>query len=472
MSRPHLARRRFLQALGVSLPGTPWLAKTAWAQAEASEVADSSSARAPGLSRTGKPLRFIGLFMPHGVAREHFEPRPDFDLSSSDCTLSVFDDATRFGRSFRNHLTVIDGIDLAAGIEVGTVGHDASRVILTGSGARGTNPSLDQYLAVEQGLGATTPLTSLVVGVGSDDTGLGFNLSYSRGGTPLPKLIDPTALFDELFGKPLSALERRALEQRRLTGRSVLDLLRRDLATLGSRAPASERQKLEQHQTALREVEKRLQPRALGCTPLPRPDAATFPQIYAFGGGERYYEVITELHLDLIARAFDCDLTRFVTVYLGDLTRTPLPLGLPEDVHLEVAHRYAAREGARGGDPATWAALAVQNRHTFGQIAGLMQRLDQAELLDDTVIYASSDMGDPARHSSREVPTLIAGGCGGHFALGRYLDLRPGKPPGQLLPNNRVLVSIAQAFGVETDRFGSSGRTETLVGRLDALHAG
>src|SRR5690606_37693236 len=140
-----------------------------------------------------------------------------------------------------------------------------------------------------------------------------------------PKIIDPTALFDELFGKPLSALERRALEQRRLTGRSVLDLLRRDLATLGARAPASERQKLEQHQTALREVEKRLQPRALGCTPLPRPEAATFPQIYAFGGGERYYEVITELHLDLIARAFDCDLTRFVTVYLGDLTRTPLP---------------------------------------------------------------------------------------------------------------------------------------------------
>src|SRR5690606_20768554 len=181
------------------------------------------------------------------------------------CSLAPFDDVARFGRSFREQVAVIDGIDLAAGIEVGTVGHDASRVILTGRGARGTNASLDQYLAVGPRLGATTPLTSLVVGVGNDDTGLGYNLSYARGGTPVPKVIDPVVLFDELFGKPLSGAERRALEQRRLTGRSVLDTLRRDLRRLGATAPASERDKLDQHQTALREIEKRLLPLVRTC---------------------------------------------------------------------------------------------------------------------------------------------------------------------------------------------------------------
>ena len=465
------SRRAFLQALGVSATATPWLAGRAWAQ----ESTDTRSHSNPGKPEAGtgdkEPLRFIGVFMPHGVAREHFEPKPGFDVSYEGCSLAPFDDAQRFARSYREQIAVIDGVDLAAGIEVGTVGHDASRVILTGSGARGTNASIDQYLAVEQGLGATTPLTSLVLGVGNDDTGLGYNLSYSRGGTPVPKIIDPVVLFDELFGKPLSRAEQRALEQRRLTGRSVLDMLRHDLQRLGHTAPASERDKLEQHQTALREIEKRLAPLARNCAAPARPDANAFPSLLAFSGGEQYFDVITNLHMDLIARAFACDLTRFVTLFLGDLTRTPLAMGLPPDVHMEVAHRYSASENGSGGQPESWRALATQNRYTYGQVAGLMQRLDQAQVLNDTVIYASSDMGDPARHSSREVPTLIAGGCGGHFKLGRYLDLRGTKKPGQLLPNNRVLVSIAQAFGVETERFGFSGSPETVEGRLDALHA-
>ena len=68
-------------------------------------------------------------------------------------SLAPFDDAGRFGKSFKPNLLVIDGLDLAAGIEVGTVGHDASRVLLTGSGAHGKHASSAQYLALERGNG-------------------------------------------------------------------------------------------------------------------------------------------------------------------------------------------------------------------------------------------------------------------------------------------------------------------------------
>jgi hypothetical protein len=79
-------------------------------------------------------------------------------------------------------------------------------------------------------------------------------------------------------------------------------------------------------------------------------------------------------------------------------------------------------------------------------------------------------MGDTAMHSSRNVPTLLAGGCGGHFAMGRFIDLRSNKRDGHMVPNNRLLVSIARAFGVETERFGSSPNPETLTGRLEELY--
>lgn len=449
-----LVRRRFLQSLGVCLAATPAISRRAFGE--------------PAPARP--PLRFVGLFMPHGVVQEYFRPGPGFDLSADKCLLAPFDDAARLGRSYRELIVPIEGLDLTAGIEAGTVGHDASRVILTGSGARGRNASLDQYLAIECGLGADTPVTSLVLGVGSDDTGLGFNLSYAKGGVPVPKLIDPSVVFDELFGKVLTGDERRALEWRRQVGRSVLDAVGEETRALARIAPASERHKLQAHQAALREVEKRLLPPDRQCTAPARPDAALFPALRGSAGGEPYFEVITALQLDLIARALACDLSRFVTLYLGDLTRSPLPLGLPSDIHLDVAHRYEARRDGRPGNPASWDALAIQNRHTYGQIAGLMQRLDAAGVLADTVILAQGDMGDTAAHSSRNVPTLLAGGCGGHFEMGRYLDVRTNKPAGQTVPNNRLLVSIAQAFGAPVTRFGFSPNLATVAGRFEPLH--
>ncbi len=162
-----------------------------------------------------------------------------------------------------------------------------------------------------------------------------------------------------------------------------------------------------------------------------------------------------------------CDLTRFATLFLGDLSRTHLFPELPDDVHSDVAHRYDASEDKRSGTPASWHALAIQNRYSYSKVARLLSRLDEAGILDDTIVHVSGDMGDPARHSSRSVPTLLAGGCGGHFKMGRYLDLR--RSAGDGIPNNRVLVSICQAFGVEVNTFGQAADPRTVTGRLDAL---
>lgn len=435
-------RRTFLAALGLSGASIAW--------------ANTASAEA------GPPRRFIGVFTPHGRAHELWQPGPAFDLTYEGCILKPFDDAETFGESFRDRLLVLDGVDLAAGIEVGTVGHEASRVILTGSGADGKNPSLDQYLAVDQGLGASTAHTSLVLGVGYEGSEIGFNISYATGGTPIPKLIDPAKVFDELFGAALTGERADALRARRALEMSVLDVVSRDLGSLSRRAPRSERVKLEQHTTALREIEKRLNRKPPRCAIPDTPPA--FQKLRAYGGGERSFDEITKLQTDLLARAIACDLTRFATLYLADLSRTGLDPTLPPDVHAEVAHRYSAKDGNRPGDPATWRSLARQNRYSYSQVARLLQRLSEAGVLDDTLVYVSSDMGDPARHSSRDVPTLIAGG-GSAFPLGRYVDLREAKG-GALFPNNRILVSLCNAFGVAVERYGHSKNSQTTIGAL------
>ena len=442
-------RRRFLAALGVT---GAFLARES----------EGRSQTAAEPART--PLRFVGVYTPHGRAHELWQPRASFDIAYDGSVLAPFDDPKTYGRSFRERLLVLDGIDLSAGIEVGTTGHDGSRVILTGSGADGKNASLDQFLAIEHGLGNVTPHTSLCLGVGSDSTDVGQNLSWSRGGTPVPKWIDPSRVYAELFGAPLGA-RKDELEHARRAGKSVLDRVRADLSRLAQRAPRSQQTKLEQHATALRDIEKRLAHVERTCASPAAPPG--FERLRAYGGGEPYFDAITDLQIDLLARAMSCDLTRVATLYLADLTRSKLFAELPEDVHQEVAHRYDARDDAHGGNPESWRKLALQNRYSYGKVARLLARLDEASALDSSLVLTSSDMGDPARHSSRQVPTLLIAGGAFPVKTGRYLDLRRGKNLQEGVPNNHLLVSLARLFGAQLERYGESKASSLLTGQLD-----
>ena len=59
--------------------------------------------------------------------------------------------------------------------------------------------------------------------------------------------------------------------------------------------------------------------------------------------------------------------------------------------------------------PSTWALLATFNRYAYGKVARLMEKLTASGVLDNVLIYASSDMGNPALHSTRNAPTLLGG---------------------------------------------------------------
>lgn len=466
--RHRVGRRHFLAALGAA--GALVSSRALGDDVKTAPRAGSGPLSTGRSRSSGGPLRLVAVYAPHGRARELWQPREGFDLRFPDAILRPLDDPDSGGKSFRDRIIVLGGVDLSAGIAVGTTGHDGPRVILTGSGADGKNASLEQHLAVERGLGADTIHTSIVLGIGSDQVGIGDSISYGVGGTPLPKWIDPAQTFAELFGGPLAGNRSEAIARQRLQGKSVLDVVRADLTRLSSRVPANERTKMTQHWEALRDIEKRLAGAERQCVAPVPVERTHFAHFGSHDGGAPFLDAVTDLQIDMLARALSCDLTRFATIMLGDLSRTHLFPELPDDVHGDVAHRYDAATEKTPGTPASWKALAIQNRYSYSKVARLLTRLDEGGVLDDTIVLVSSDMGDPARHSSRDVPTVIAGGCGGHFSMGRALDLT-GASGHEGVPNNRVLVSIAQAFGVEIERFGQSADPRIVTGALDALRA-
>jgi hypothetical protein len=109
-----------------------------------------------------------------------------------------------------------------------------------------------------------------------------------------------------------------------------------------------------------------------------------------------------------------------------------------------------------------------------------MQRLDELGALDSTIIYVTSDMGNPSLHSTHNVPTVLAGGAGGKLRMGRRLKLKPDCPENSPwcgendagftpVPNSKLLVTIAQAFGVDVNEFGTQPNPAFTQGALSEL---
>jgi hypothetical protein len=479
-------RRSFLKAVGTGLATLPFYSPLEHAFAQSMGEA--------------LPLKFIGVYQPHGICAEYYAMRPTdtetkFDLRYPNCPLAAFDDAKTYGQSFKDKLLVIEGLDLGSNVN----GHDSAATILTGSAINSKKPqniSLDQYLAVERGLGVQTRVTSVALAVGDPELNSEFCISYGAGGEPLSKIIDPVKAFDQLFRGVVVGDDPKAIaeaqRQQRL-GKSLIDFVRGDLGRLRARLASEEQQKLDQHLDGLRDVEKQLAaPSAAtrSCAVPGRPDA--FAKVLRADGGAPYFDAITNAQIELLAQAIACDITRFATLCLADLSFDGNPLGLPKDNHADVAHAYRGTGigsgAAKEGDASTWLPLARLNGYLFTKTARLMQRLSELGALDSTLIYTSGSMGDPSQHSPMNPPTLLAGGANKKFRMGRRIRLRDDcarrtldfslpwspacadrGPEDTRVFNNKLLVSIAQAFDVPIDSFGTQADGGLTRGALTEL---
>lgn len=477
LSSVRKSRRSFLRAVGASALGFPFL----------QALQNSAVQAATGVA----PQRLVTFYFPHGVSsplyrRQDSDTEDSFDLgfiepqSEAQCVLRSFDDAAAFGRSFKDEIVVIDGLDFATD----AVGHDGTRSVFTGSGTTGTGSSIEQYLALEAGLGHDTPFSSLVLGVGTNKTGdHQDNVSYYKG-VLVSKIIDPTETFNTLFGSLVdngSPDQAAAAEARRARGQSVVDFLRADIEHLSARLSPREKAKLDQHLTSLFEVEKQLAVFEKSCQAPDAPPA--FDSVESMKGGEPNFDAVTNLQLDLLAQAMACDLTRFASFWMADLSRgatngTDITdsnyAPYNPDVHQLIAHAYRAPYESDGttdpGVPSSWAQSGIQQHYAYQKAVRLIASMAESGILDSSLVVVGNDMGDSGLHISKNVPYVLAGSAGGQLRTGRYLSLKANEERETvMIPNNRLLVSIAQMFGQPLESFGETIDPDHARGALDAL---
>jgi hypothetical protein len=307
--------------------------------------------------------------------------------------------------------------------------------------------SVDQRLA--QALYAGAPLPSLELGSETGGTP-GFcegnyscvyarHISWSDATTPLAKEVHPVQAFDRLFGGFDTALSVDQIELRRAVKKNIMDFVLADANALRLKLGARDRQKLDEYTTSVYELDNKLQNLTINpdCAPGLRPGVPT-------NGAED-----VTLMCDVMVLAMQCDMTRIITYMLGNaLSQRAFPfLGISEGHHFLSHH---------AGDLDKIQKCQQINLWEMEQLAYLLNRMKAVQepngsLLDNSLVYFSSDVGDGDVHNHDNLPVLLAGRGGGITQPGRHIAFPEHTPLANLY------VNILQGFGVPDSTFGWDG---------------
>src|SRR5688572_7235479 len=301
VTKKHLSRRTFLNGVGVTL-ALPLLesmipARTAFAQTVAAA------------SRT----RLGCIYFPHGAIMPKWTPATDgegFELSEILQPL----------KAFQGKFNVISDLECGTAYGSGaTANHNRSAAaFLSSSFAKtGAKPELgvtvDQLVARKIGQETPLPSLELMIEEASLNCGDGLSCAYrdtiSWQGTnaPLPMENNPQVIFERLFGDGNTAAER---EARRAQSISLLDSVRGEASALQRTLPASDRSRLDQYLTDVREIERRIQKAGQALS-------ADLPVPAAPIGVPSDVEEHIKLMFDLQALAWQADITRVSTLLLA-----------------------------------------------------------------------------------------------------------------------------------------------------------
>jgi Protein of unknown function (DUF1552) len=313
--------------------------------------------------------------------------------------------------------------------------------------------SMDQILAQETG--KHTQLASLELAIESSETSgacdTGFacpytnTISWKSPNTPLPTQNNPRVVFERLFGDSTSTDPKVRLARLRQQ-RSVLDSVSEEVARLQGVIPQGDRTKLTEYLDAIRNVEQRIQiAEAQSDQELPLVDHPP--------GIPSSWEDHVNLMFDLQVLAFQCDLTRVITLMVGhEHSGMTFPqIGVP-DAHHPISHHQQ--------EPEKVAKVAKINAYHMRMFAGLLQKLQttadgDGTLLDHVTMMYGAGMADSNSHSPIDIPMILAGGGAGNLKGGRHVRFKN-------MPLANLHLTLLDQFGVQIDRIGDS------TGRVDA----
>lgn len=443
VTKKSLSRRTVLRGLGaaISLPFldsmVPAFAKSAFAE--------------------GAPLRLAWFYLPNGIDMRNWTPAAEGPLGVLPSVLAPFEPVKKDITVLSNLTTnwgrpLLDGAgdhgramaSYMTGVEVyKTAGADLRVAI-----------SADQIAA--RANGHLTKLPSLEVGLeearqaGNCDSGYScayvYNVSWKTESQPLPPISDPRNLFERLFGADvIEAPEARA--RRLAMRRSILDEVLGTTQKLQSNLGGTDRRKVDEYLTSLREIEQQV-------------DRAAKEGVMIDPGMEKPFGVPAEfpdyfrLMTDMMVLAFKADITRLSTMMVGreGSTRAYPEIGVADGHHPLTHHQ--------GNMEMLGKVKQINELHAklFSEFLVKLKNTKEGDsnLLDQSLIVYGSGISDGNQHTHDQLPTLLCGRGGGFVNPGRHIVYQ------RETPVTNLFATMIERVGVRPEHVGDS--TGTLNG--------
>jgi hypothetical protein len=322
----------------------------------------------------------------------------------------------------------------------------------SGPGPWMTGPSIDRIIANK--IPQPTPFQTIDLDVQIEEgNNLRSKTRFDMQGNNIPGEMDPSAAFAHIFTNGIATAtgDPKVAERMRIERKSVLDLVADDLNKLEGAIGGHDKQRIDQHLTALRSIEARLTPGNSASNGLifKQPIAADYPKMDFLANNN--YPAIGKMHMDLLVAALASDRTRLPSLQWSQGN------GCKQFnwVGVKGLHHALTHQGV------TTPALDAINSFHFSQHAYLLGQLDaikegEGTLLDNTVVVFGNELHDGYGHTPDPSQMFMAGSGGGYFKTGRQIIFPPvdkSISPHVAQPNHsQLLVSLVNYMGIETNQ--------------------
>ena len=319
--------------------------------------------------------------------------------------------------------------------------------------------SIEQYIGDQlEKTPEKRPIKTLLLG-----SSAGSECVFYRNSARLTTIASPLSAFNTVFANvsagpgtmPVDLLMRK---------KSILDVIRADVAELSGAVGASEKQKLDLHLESIRQFEMRIKDNAS------MPQAACMkPASPTDDLGSVAKKTLADMaHLDLIVNAFACDITRLGALQWGNshTWQFDTPTGLRNELHMGIIH---VQKDAEAVKIESW--LSGQFARVVERLKSIQEPDGSGTLFDNTLMIWTRDFGDADSHNSESMKFVLAQGNGGYLKTaptGRFIKGVSGNKR-----QERILLNLAEAMGVNNwDTFGDVSAdfkaSKTPLGELKA----
>jgi hypothetical protein len=425
-----LSRRTVLRGAGCTV-ALPWL--------------ESMSAFADTPPASAFPKRFGVVFLGNGINEDHWAASGEGAAMRLSKTLQPLE-------PLKHKLNVIEGLYVKAltgqGIHPGQTGSLLSGAKIARGAVIHSGISVDQMIASK--IGEDTAQSSIVLACEQPMTGYhetNFSMAYSSHiswqspDSPVPVEVYPSQAWDNLFDNRGSLLNI-----------SVLDRVKDRATALTREISSSDKSKLDEYLTSVREVEKRVE--GMRKEKLGAEDAAKGRNKVAAtmdrpaNGLPEDLREHAKLMCDLIAIAFQTDKTRVASLLISrDLSAMYYPF-----LNVKEGHHAASHANNNDG----YERIARFHVSQYAYLASKLDAMKEGDgtVLDNTCLMFLSNLWIGRKHDNFRLPLLLTGGLGGTLKTGRVLDYLQDKPDNRKMCS--LYLSLLDRFGISVKEFGDS----------------